>query len=294
MTVAEKVRERVQESYGAAVREGGSCCGDVVEEEKERACCADAIPKGVAAKTAGYSEEELGSLPSAAVVNSFGCGNPLAFSEVQPGQTVLDLGSGAGIDLLLAAGRVGPSGKVIGVDMTDEMIARARESVAKARLSQVEVRKGLIEELPVESGTVDWVISNCVINLSPEKDKVFSEMARVLKPGGRISISDIVVERMPWWVRRSARLHCACVAGAISEADYVAGLERAGLVDIAVTERLVYERSQIESLVRSEVATISLPRWLRGAAGGLVARLAGGFAGRVWSAKFVGASPSPN
>ncbi|MDH3403521.1 MAG: arsenite methyltransferase [Acidobacteriota bacterium] len=278
MTVAEKVREKVRGSYGAAVR-------------AERSCCADAVPKGVAAQTAGYTRDELAALPQAAVVNSFGCGNPLAFSEVKPGQTVLDLGSGAGIDLLLAAGRVGPTGRVIGVDMTDEMIARARESAAKAGLAQVETRKGLIEELPVESGTVDWVISNCVINLSPEKDRVFAEIARVLRPGGRISISDIVVEDMPWWVRRSARLHCACVAGAISEADYVAGLERAGLVDVEVTERLVYERSQIVSLARSEVATTSLPRWLRSAAGRLAGRLAAGFAGRVWSAKFVGAAP---
>ncbi len=288
MTVAEKVRKRVQGSYGAAVRDSGVESGEV---GTERSCCGDAVPKGVAAQTAGYSQAELDALPSSAVVNSFGCGNPLAFSEVKPGQTVLDLGSGAGIDLLLAADRVGPGGRVIGVDMTDEMIARARESAARAGFEQVEVRKGLIEELPVESGTVDWVISNCVINLSPEKDRVFAEIARVLAPGGRVSISDIVVEGMPWWVRRSARLHSACVAGAISEADYVAGLERAGLVDVEVTERLVYEASQLASLARSEVATISLPRWLRRVAGGLLGRLAAGFAGRVWSAKFVGAAP---
>ena len=245
-------------------------------------------PKGVAAKVAGYTTEELSSLPDSAVINSFGCGNPLAFSGVLPGQVVLDLGSGAGIDLLLAAERVGPEGTVIGVDMTDEMIDRARMAVNTAGRTNVEVRKGLIEDLPVDSASVDWVISNCVINLSPEKGRVFAEIARVLKPGGRFAISDIVIETMPWWVRRSGRLHSACVAGAISESDYVAGLEKAGLQGVEVTERLVYEASQIRNLALSEVATTRLPSWLRGAASGLVGAVAERFAGRVWSAKISG------
>jgi len=279
-SATERVRERVRESYGAAVTGGESCCGD--------SCCGDVTPKGVAAKVAGYSAAELAALPESAVVNSFGCGNPLAFSGVEPGQVVLDLGSGAGIDLLLAAERVGPEGRVIGVDMTDEMIDKARQAASSAGLANIDVRKGLIEDLPVDSGSVDWVISNCVINLSPEKDRVFAEIARVLKPGGRISISDIVIERMPWWIRRSGRLHSACVAGAISEADYVAGLERAGLAQVEVTERLVYEANQLASLAESEVATANLPSWLRRPATRLLAAATRRFAGRVWSAKFTG------
>ncbi len=274
MKTSEHVRERVRSSYGAAVRESKSCCGD-------------AVPKGVAAQTAGYSREELASLPEAAVLNSFGCGNPLAFSDVEPGQTVLDLGSGAGIDLLLAARQVGPTGKVIGIDMTDEMIERARRAAEESGYDQVEVRKGLIEELPVADASVDWVISNCVINLSPEKDRVFAEIARVLKPGGRVSISDIVIERMPGWLRRSSRLHSACVAGAISEAEYLAGLERAGLAEVTVSERLVYGGGQLRELARSEAGTVRGPRWLRRVVGALLGRLAAGFEGRVWSAKFV-------
>ena len=155
------------------------------------------MPKGVVAKLAGYSDEEFAALPADAVVNSFGCGNPLAFSAVQPGEVVLDLGSGAGIDLLLAARKVGAAGRVIGVDMTEEMIARARANIAAAGIENAEVRQGIIEELPVEDSSVDWVISNCVINLSPEKPRVFAEIARVLKPGGTMLVSDIVAEDLP-------------------------------------------------------------------------------------------------
>jgi arsenite methyltransferase len=285
MTTSQQIRERVRDSYAAAVTSDASCCGGPDE------CCAPRLPKGVAAQVAGYAAQELAELPESAVVNSFGCGNPLATSDVLPGQVVLDLGSGAGIDLLLAARRVGPEGRVIGVDMTDAMIERARDAVARAGLANVEVRRGLIEALPVDAASVDWVISNCVINLSPEKDRVFAEIARVLKPGGRISISDIVVEDMPWWVRRSGRLHCACVAGAISEADYVAGLGDAGLEAVAVTDRLVYDAVQLRALAASEVATVRGPAAWRDLVGGLVGRLAAGFSGRVWSARFVGRRP---
>lgn len=282
MATHEQIRERVRHSYGAAVT-GGGCCGG-----EPTSCCGDRLPRGVAAQFAGYSSEELAEMPEAAIASSFGCGNPLAFSEVLPGQVVLDLGSGAGIDLLLAARRVGPRGRVIGVDMTEAMIERSRDTVARSGLANVDVRRGLIEELPVESASVDWVISNCVINLSPEKERVFAEIARVLKPGGRLSISDIVVEDLPWWVRRSGRLHCACVAGAISEAEYLAGLRGAGLDGIEVAERLVYDAGQLRALAESEAATVRLPAGLRRAARRLAGRLAAGFSGRVWSAKFVG------
>jgi SAM-dependent methyltransferase len=171
---------------------------------------------------------------------SFGCGNPLALAQIEPGDTVLDLGSGAGLDLLVAAEKVGPSGQVIGVDMTQDMIDTANRNAVQAGFANVEVRHGLIEDLPVDSESVDLVISNCVINLSPEKERVFSEIYRVLKPGGRFSISDIVAENLPEALRTNEDAYCACVGGAVSETAYVEGLERAGLSSVKVTERQEY------------------------------------------------------
>ena len=280
MKKSDHVRDRVSRAYTAAVSQpGSSCCGG------GSSCAPD--PKGVAVKTAGYDGAELAELPTDTVVNSFGCGNPLAYAGVQPGETVLDLGSGAGIYLLLAAKRVGPHGRVIGVDMTDEMVARARRAVVEAGAEQVEVRRGLIEELPVEDSSVDLVISNCVINLSPEKERVFAEIARVLKPGGRVSISDIVVERLPRWLRRLPSVHESCIGGAISESHYLAGLRAAGLREVEFPERLVYERSQLGELAMSEIPAgwKSIVRRL-----GLVwvvRWIAAGIAGKVWSARFV-------
>ena len=238
-----EIRKHVSESYTRAVTTpGASCCGGMQPAQK-----------GVAVKSAGYGPE-LGDLPADAVENSFGCGNPLAFSEVSEGDTVIDLGSGAGIDLLIAARRTGPTGHVIGIDMTEAMIERANANIASAGVSDyVQVRKGLIEHLPVESGTVDWVISNCVINLSPEKDRVFAEIARVLKPGGRMLVSDIVVESLPEELRRNQALYNSCVAGAISEKEYLDGLRRAGMTDVQVRTRHVYDEIQLESLIESEI-----------------------------------------
>ena len=278
MTTADKIRDDVRDSYAKAVTSGGGCCGP-----REM--------KGVAVKSAGYAAEELAALPDEAVANAFGCGNPLAFAEVQPGQTVLDLGSGAGIDLLLAARRVGPEGRVIGVDMTAEMIAKARANAAAAGALQVEVRKGLIEALPVDDASVDWVISNCVINLSPEKDRVFSEISRVLRPGGRVSISDIVAEDLPAELRRDLAVYSACIGGAISERDYLAGMQRAGLVDPEVTDRLVYSPSQLTALVESELDDSAC-----GCGGAtlrdLVRQFAPHFAGKVWSARITARKPN--
>jgi len=158
---------------------------------------------------------------------------------------------GAGLDLLIASRKVGPSGQVIGVDMTEEMIERAKENIKAAGVTNVEVRKGLIEDLPVDSSSVDWVISNCVINLSPEKEKVFSEIARVLKPGGRMVISDIVAENIPEWMYENKKLYCSCVSGAISEKEYLSGLRRAGLEQVKVNERQVYKSEDIESFIQS-------------------------------------------
>jgi arsenite methyltransferase len=234
-TDATTIRRQVSEAYGKMVtRRRGGCC--------EGASCGSRAP---GSDVIGYTKEDVRSVPEGADVPTFGCGNPLAFSEVQEGQTVLDLGSGAGLDLLIAAAKVGPAGRVIGVDMTDEMIDKARANVRAAGHANVDVRRGLIEELPVESGTVDWVISNCVINLSPEKERVFAEIARVLRPGGRMLISDIVVEDLPEWVRQSVAALSGCVAGAISEGEYVAGLGEAGLVDVEVRGRHQYTSAEI-------------------------------------------------
>jgi SAM-dependent methyltransferase len=247
------------------------------------------------AAVAGYTGEDIGDLPADAVVNSFGCGNPLAFSGVREGETVLDLGSGAGIDLLIAAKKVGARGRVIGVDMTDAMIERARKNIAGAGAANVEVRKGYIEELPVESNSVDWVISNCVINLSPNKPAVFREIARVLKPGGSMSVSDIVVERLPWWMRKSMRLYSACVGGAISEGEYLDGLREAGLEQVEVKERLVYDAAQVRAFVRDVLPDFmkrngALARVATAILGAVAARTV---AGKVWSAKFFARKPAP-
>ncbi len=236
----EDIRDSVATAYANAVTNESTSCG-----------CGCAEMENPTA-TKGYSSDELTHLPEDAVRHSLGCGNPLAYVDVEDGDTVLDLGSGAGIDILLAAERVGPNGLVIGVDMTDEMIAKANENIAQAGVTNVEVRKGLIEQLPIEDDSVDWVISNCVINLSPEKDRVFAEIARVLKPGGRMLVSDIVVENLPEALRNNEFLYSGCVAGAISESQYVAGLKAAGLADVTVKQRVLYDSQQIESAIEDE------------------------------------------
>jgi len=295
MNQHEKIRKSVSQSYAQAITTGRGCCSG------------GSVSQGNLAKLAGYTPAELNSLPPAVMACSFGCGNPLAFSEVHEGEVVLDLGSGAGIDILLAAKMVGPTGRVIGVDMTDEMITQARQNITAAGLSNVEVRKSLIEQLPVESGTVDWVISNCVINLSPEKSKVFAEIARVLKPGGQLRISDIVALDLPTWVRQDTKLYCNCLAGAIREEEYLQGLRDAGLREVAVRERLVYNTSELLGLVAAcepwaadgsvsrDAASEGSPLPLAaqgccGPAGGhpdLGARVAAELVGKVWSALFV-------
>ncbi len=267
------IRDSVSAAYERALQRAeaqtGSCCGG------------SSKPTGNAAKLVDYEDDAAG-LPAAAVSSSFGCGNPLAFSDVKPGQVVLDLGSGAGLDLLIAAKKVGPSGKVIGVDMTDAMIEAARKNVEQAGLQNVEVRKGIIEALPVEDASVDWVISNCVINLAPDKGPVFKEIARVLKPGGRISVSDIVVEELPQALREHAAMHSACIGGAISETEYKSGLEASGLKDVEVQERLLYDKAQLLAVVSLDDAAAEglTPEFINSATDAA--------AGKVWSAKFVG------
>jgi len=238
---AKKIREEVKKTYAEAIsRKSPSCCGNFEER-----CCSTKV------KDIGYNEDELNNLLTDSNITTFGCGNPLAFSEVREGDIVLDLGPGAGLDLLIAARKVGPSGQVIGVDMTDEMITKAKENIKAAGVKNVEVRKGLIENLPVESSSVDWVISNCVINLSPEKEKVFSEIARVLKPGGRMIVSDIVAENIKEWMRKNKNLYSACISGAISEEEYLSGLRKVGLEKVKVSERKIYQADELESFIKS-------------------------------------------
>ena len=247
-TDAKKIREEVKQAYAKAISEKScGCCGN-----PEETCCSTKI-KDVynSAKEMGYSKDELDSLPANSNISTFGCGNPFAFSEVKEGDIVLDLGPGAGFDLLIAARKVGLSGQVIGVDMTEAMIAKAKENIKGAGITNVELRKGIIEELPVESSSVDWVISNCVINLSPEKEKVFSEIARVLKPGGRMIVSDIVGENIPQWLREDKNLYNSCISGVISEKEYLSGLDKAGLEKVNVFSRKTYSIDELWASIES-------------------------------------------
>jgi SAM-dependent methyltransferase len=233
-TTADALREEVRRRYAAAAeaaasggcgcRDDGSCCGN--------ACCDGAAG---AFGEALYDAEQRGQLPEAATLASLGCGNPTAVAELREGETVLDLGSGGGIDVILSAKRVGPAGTAFGLDMTDEMLALARRNVKEAGVRNVHLLKGVIEEIPLPAASVDVVISNCVINLSTDKAKVLTEIARVLKPGGRIGISDVVAEDGLTADDRAARgSYVGCIAGALSKAEYEAGLEAAGFEDVSV------------------------------------------------------------
>lgn len=217
-------KEWVKERYGKiATSAPRGCCED-------SACCDSAA----AAEQLGYTAEDLAAVPEGANLG-LGCGNPTALASIREGETVLDLGSGAGFDALLAAARVGPQGRVIGVDLTEEMIAQARANAAKAGVANIEFRLGDIESLPVEDASVDLVISNCVINLVPDKPQVFREIARVLKPGGRVAISDIVLDGpLPEALRANEGAYCSCVSGAISRDDYLEALAAAGLSDLRI------------------------------------------------------------
>jgi arsenite methyltransferase len=215
---SEAITTAVEEHYAAVARGEASACGAPVDD---------------VARSIGYSDEDLALAGDANL--GLGCGNPLALTEIKPGMTVLDLGSGAGFDAFLALHRVGPTGKVIGVDMTDDMLARAGENAAKRGATNVEFRKGLIEALPVESGTVDYVISNCVINLSPDKPAVFREIVRVLKPGGHFAVSDIVLlKALPEALMRDISAYVGCISGASLLTEYLSAVLAAGLRDLSI------------------------------------------------------------
>ena len=241
--------ETVQDKYGAIARkvrtgetENASCCGPT--------CCGGGEKDAISANL--YSDAEAAEVPANAITASLGCGNPTALAELRAGDTVLDLGSGGGIDVLLSARRVGPTGKAYGLDMTDEMLALALENKKKAGATNVEFLKGHIENIPLPANTIDVIISNCVINLSGNKDRVMSEAFRVLKPGGRFAVSDVVRLRdVPDDVKKNMELWIGCVAGALPKADYVSKLEAAGFKDVEVEVTREYRAAEAQSFLEA-------------------------------------------
>jgi SAM-dependent methyltransferase len=246
----ESIRDEVRARYGAAARRaqagqvatcgcGTSCCGD--DEEVWDPVTADL-----------YDAGETAGIPAEALLASLGCGNPTALAALVPGETVLDLGSGGGIDVLLSARRVGPAGKAYGLDMTDEMLELARENQRRAGLANVEFLRGEIENIPLPRSTVDVIISNCVINLSADKGRVLREAFRVLKPGGRFAVSDVVLRGdLPEPVRRSVALWTGCISGALHETEYSQLLAAAGFTDVTIEPTRVYERDDVKALLDS-------------------------------------------
>ena len=247
----EQIKTAVREHYADLIKNGESCCSP-------SNCCdteinIEASLTGEPSNQNGYTDAQLSSIPADAVENSFGCGNPLMYADIREGDVVLDLGSGAGIDVLLAASLVGENGRAIGVDMTPELIDKARKNAKEADAKNVEFRLDEIESMPVEDGSVDWVISNCVINLAPDKDLVFREAHRVLKPGGKLLVSDIVANHLPKWLRSTISNWANCISGALSEDQYLDSIRRAGLEEIQVLNKSPYAK-----IGKAEVASIKV------------------------------------
>jgi ubiquinone/menaquinone biosynthesis C-methylase UbiE len=230
----EEIRKVVREGYGKIAKQDSSCCAS------EKSCCGSANSAQDISRKIGYSEEELRIVPEGANLG-LGCGNPIALASLKEGEVVLDLGSGAGFDCFLAANQVGKTGKVIGVDMTPEMLDRARENARKGNYDNVEFRLGEIENLPVGDNHVDVIISNCVINLSPSKKRVFEEAFRVLRPGGKLMVSDIVLlKELPAEIRNSVSAYIGCVAGAVTKEEYLEAIQGAGFEDTKVLGETVF------------------------------------------------------
>jgi len=246
-----EIKEMVRTRYGgiATAKESSECCAPAASS-----CCGSPEAADTPEKSLqmGYSEADLAAVPEGANLG-LGCGNPQAIAAMQPGETVVDLGSGAGFDCLLAARRVGPTGRVIGVDMTHEMLKKARDNAAKVGARNVEFRLGEIEHLPVADGTADVIISNCVINLSANKDRVLGEAFRVLKPGGRFAVSDVVTrgEMLPE-IRKSVLLWVGCVAGALEENEYKAKLAAAGFENIDIEPTRIYRAEDALSFLKGQ------------------------------------------
>jgi len=251
------IKKQVKKKYGKIAAGSGSCCCS-----SAAGCCGTSPSAEALSASVGYSVKELASIPEGANLG-LGCGNPVALASLKAGETVLDLGSGGGIDCFLAARQVGPQGRVIGVDMTEEMVRLARENAAKSGLKNVEFLQGEIESLPLEDGTVDAVISNCVINLSTDKERVFREVYRVLKPGGRMMVSDIVLDgELSEKVRDSVAAYTGCIGGALKRADYLAAMAQAGFtqVEIAAETKVPVDLwadfpEEVKTLSRDEIKT---------------------------------------
>ncbi|HEY5730916.1 MAG TPA: arsenite methyltransferase [Anaerolineales bacterium] len=232
MTTNTPIHDVVREHYAERIKNSASCCGP------DACSCSDSTL---------YSEELLATLPEGESAVSYGCGDPVTLASLQPGQTVLDLGSGAGLDCFFAAKKVGETGYVIGVDMTPEMLERARGSAKRLGLTNIDFRQGFIEDLPVDSNTVDVIISNCVINLSPDKSRVFAETFRVLKPGGKLAVSDIVTDGpLPEAVKQSLSAWAGCVAGAVEADEYIGMMEAVGFTNVSVTP-VFFDKESVDS-----------------------------------------------
>ena len=286
-----RIRDEVRKAYAARATEKSSCCGPssccTPEEIATDLPANSAEAHQAAALKMGYSAEEVEAVPENANLG-LGCGAPLHHAKPQPGETVLDLGSGAGFDAFLAAQEVGPDGKVIGVDMTPEMLAQARANAESGGYANVEFRRGLIEEMPVEDGEVDVIVSNCVINLSPDKEAVFREAYRVLRPGGRLAVSDIVLTApLPPAIADSIAAYVGCVAGASLLDDYIGLLRDAGFEDIEVVE----SRKAVESLPEDDPIVRSVLEGTGAASYDDLASEIRGVAGRVLSAKITARKP---
>ncbi len=227
------IKKIVKEGYAKVAKRGTSCCSS-------NSCCSSSNNARDISKTVGYSDDEMNAVPDGANLG-LGCGNPLAIVSLKEGDVVLDLGSGAGFDAFLAAKKVGKTGRVIGVDMTPEMLERARTNAKKGGFDNVEFRSGEIEKLPIEDNVIDVIISNCVINLSPDKEAVFKEAFRVLKPGGRLMVSDLVLAKdLPQQIKESVEAYVGCLAGAIKKDDYLGFIKQAGFQDIKVISEADY------------------------------------------------------
>jgi ubiquinone/menaquinone biosynthesis C-methylase UbiE len=254
-----KIKKQVRDRYARAAKESSSCCGSV-----SGPCCGGQsdLSQGQASRMVGYSAEELAAIPEDANLG-LGCGNPTALAGLKPGETILDLGSGAGMDCFLAAKKVGASGRVIGVDMTPEMIDRARENAHKNGFANVEFRLGEIENLPAADNSVDVILSNCVINLSTDKPRVFREAFRVLRPGGRLMVSDLVLTKpLPKEIRTSVEAYVACIAGAMVKDDYLGAIREAGFKDVKVVSEKTFPAELVleDSLAPKVAKTLKLSR----------------------------------
>ncbi len=245
-----EIKKEVRKRYAQVAKKGSSCCAPA------STCCGGNLAQTIS-RAIGYSDEELKSVPEGANLG-LGCGNPIALASLVEGETVLDLGSGAGFDCFLAANRVGKRGKVIGVDMTPEMIEKARENAQMSNYANVEFRLGEIENIPAADNSIDVVISNCVINLSPDKKRVFGEAFRVLKPGGRLMVSDIVLlKELPDFIRSSVAAYVGCISGAMMKDEYIKTIREVGFRDVRIVDEAVFP---IECITNDPTAKVLINR----------------------------------